>query len=373
MSKKKKQKNMKFRILLCLGFAILFASVFLFEPQIFNLVNKTNRNTYQNVIASDLIVHFIDVGQGDSIAIELPDDKVVLIDSGTGSSKTSLISYLNANVLVDDKNIDYFIVTHPHEDHIGGGAAVFQNFDILSFYRPTVYTQNEKNELSLEYGESYANGLHVYNTVIFQQLVSAAKEEECETVFFSSAYLPTIVSEEYTLTFLTPQNSLYDNLNNYSPMILLEYQNKKVLFTGDAETQIENEYLGLGLFDKIDVLKVGHHGSSTSSSQLFLNRIQPTYSIISVGKDNTYGHPNENILTRFASMQSQVYRTDENGTILLGISSAGLFVHGLNSNGLPINIQVWEIYVAGCVIVCYLVLSVNVTLNKPKTKKKASK
>lgn len=370
MTKKKIKKNLKFRILLCLIFAILFAGIFFFEPQIYNLVNNTDKNTYKSVLASDMVVHFIDVGQGDSIAVELPDDKIVLIDSGTTQSKTSLISYLKTNVLKNgSKNIDYFIITHPHEDHIGGAVAIFENFNVLNFFRPTVYTEDEKSEFVLQFGQIYADSLVIYNTAIFNSVIISAKNEDCETVFFSFLDLPVILESDYSLTFLTPAKMSYENVNNYSPMLLLEYSDKKVLFTGDAEVETENEYLGLGLNDKIDVLKVAHHGSSTSSSENFLNRILPDYAVISVGKNNSYGHPTNAVLSRLANLGSEIYRTDEHGSVLLGLtSSSKLVIFAFGTNTLPVKIQVWEIYVSGCLIMFYLTLSVN--LKEKKTDKK---
>lgn len=362
MSKQKKiKKNYKLRVLLCICFAVLFASIFLFEPQIYNFVNNTNRNTYISVLESDLIVHFIDVGQGDAIAIELPDGKIVLIDSGTGSSKTSLVSYLNTNVLKNgNKNIDYFIITHPHEDHIGGASVIFENFNVLSFYRPTIYSQSEQDYYEIEIGQEFASSLTICDTLIFSTMILSAENENCETVFFSYIDLPLITQNNYALSFLTPQKIAYDNFNNYSPMILLEYFDNRILFTGDAETEIENEYLGLGIEDTIDVLKVGHHGSSTSSSQDFLNRIQPQYAVISVGKDNSYGHPTENTLTKLENMGTEIFRTDEQGSILVGLKqSSNLVIFAKDTNGLPVIIQVWEIYVSGCLVAFYLIFVFN--------------
>lgn len=367
MAKKKNfKKNYKLRILLCLCFAVLFASIFLFEPQIYNLVNNTNKDTIASVLESDLIVHFIDVGQGDAIAIELPDGKIALIDSGTSNSKTALVSYLNNNVMKNgNKNIDYFIITHPHEDHIGGAKAIFENYNVLSFYRPTIFSENERDYYEIEIGQGYADSLTICDTLIFSQMILSAENENCATVFLSYIDLPIISGNNYSLTFLTPQKIAYDNFNNYSPLILLEYFDNTVLFTGDAETEIENEYLGLGIYDTVDVLKVGHHGSSTSSSQDFLNRIQPKYAVISVGKDNSYGHPTQSTLTKLEDMGTQTFRTDEQGSILVGLkeqSNLTIFANG--TNGLPVKIEVWEIYVSGCALAFYLIFVININQNK---------
>jgi len=371
MAKKKNiKKNYKLRILLCLCFAILFAGIFLFEPQIYNLVNNTNKDTLQNVLETDLIIHFIDVGQGDAIAIELPDEKIVLIDSGTHSSKTNLVSYLNTNVLKNgSKNIDYFIITHPHEDHIGGANAIFENFDVLSFYRPTVFSQSEKDFYEIEYGQEYANSLTICNTLIFNDVVLMAENENCYTTFYSYIDLPVISQNNYSFSFLTPQKIAYDNFNNYSPLIMLEYYDKTVLFTGDAEIEIENEYLGLGIDEPIDVLKVGHHGSSSSCSQDFLNRIQPQYAVISVGKENSYGHPTQSTLSKLESIGAQTFRTDKQGTIIVGLNAySNLIIFASGTNGLPVKIEVWEIYASGCLIAFYLIIVVSV-----KQKKKIKK
>lgn len=366
MSKKKNVKNYKIRILLCVCFAVLFAGIFLFQTQVYNLVNNVDQNTYTSVLESDLIVHFIDVGQGDAVAIELPDDKVALIDSGTGSSKTALVSYLNDNVMKNgSKTIDYFIITHPHEDHIGGAKTVFERFDVLSFYRPTIYSESEKDFYETSLGEEYADSLMICNTVVFTQMILASQSENCTTVFFSFVDLPVILGSNYSLTFLTPQKIVYNNFNNYSPMIMLEYFDNTLLFAGDAETEIENEYLGLGINKTIDVLKVGHHGSSTSSSQNFLNRIMPNYAVISVGKGNKYNHPTKSTLTKLEDIGAMIYRTDEHSSVLVGLTtSAPLAIFALNTNGLPVKIEVWEIYTGGCLIAFYLILTVKISRAK---------
>lgn len=130
-----------------------------------------------------------------------------------------------------------------------------------------------------------------------------------------------ITGDNYSLggsnfTILAPNSTSYDSLNNYSIVVKLTYLNNSFLFTGDAETLSENEMINKGLDLKADALKVGHHGSSTSTSQKFLDKVNPKYAVVSVGKDNSYGHPNKSVMDRLQSKNIKVYRTDESGTII---------------------------------------------------------
>jgi competence protein ComEC len=295
--KSKNQKNFKLRVAICALFALLFATIFLFKQQIYQAVNNTSIDTYQATLQSQLVVHFIDVGQGDAIAIKLPDGKKMLVDSGPGKSKDKLIDYLTNNFFAQNENtFDYFLITHPHEDHIGGSVKVFEHFQINAFYRPNVYTQAEVQQLQQQYGPDYTSGLNTFSSQIFSAMVSSAvAEPNCEQVFFSALTMPMIIDGAgYTITLFTPTLLTYGiAVNNYSPIMLIEYNGKKILLTGDAETAVENEFVGIvGTLD-VDVLKVGHHGSNTSTSKTFLQAITPEYAIISVGKNNTQP-PNTN-------------------------------------------------------------------------------
>lgn len=372
MAKLKKAKNKKIvitKIALFAVFALVFSGVFLFEKQIYAYVNQYDFATYDKIVQSDLLVHFIDVGQGDAIAIKLPDNKTMLIDSGTGSSSDELISYLQTSFFAANENtFDYFLITHPHEDHIGASPEIFEKFQVNQFLRPEVYTPAELDELAQIYGTAYIEDFVSYDTQIFHSLITSAKNEpDCTIEFFSYLNSPiNLIGQDYTLDIYTFVNQDQE-MNNYSPMIVLQSHGKKFIFTGDAETEVEQEMLAYSNIINADVLKVGHHGSTTSSSIDFLNAVTPAIAIISVGDKNTYGHPTQTILDRLSMVGSNTYRTDESGNILIGFDeNNALIIFTTKTSNLPVKIEVWQIYLVGCGLVFYFIFVFNPKKNKLK-------
>lgn len=246
--------------------------------------DDTNHDTY-----SILNVHFIDVGQGDSILIQ-SEDQYMLIDAGERNKSNIVIDYLES---IGVKKLDYLIGTHPHSDHIGGLADVIRHFDIGKIIMPNV----------------------VHTTKTFENVLDAISDK-------SLRITKPIIGNEFTIgsatfTIIAPNSPDYNNLNNYSVGIKLINGANSFVFTGDAEVLSENEMLNNGLNLDADVLKLGHHGSITSSSDSFLDAVKPSLSIISVGEGNKYGHPHVEILQTHKDRNIQLYRTDKQGTIIL--------------------------------------------------------
>lgn len=256
------------------------------------ILDKTLINTDSPYSSDEKFkVHFIDVLQGDSILINLPDGKNMLIDAGPVSTSSKVIEYINSQNIT---KLDYVIGTHPHSDHIGGFSPIINDFDIGKLYMPKV-SHTTKTYLDL------------LDTIENKGLtVNTAKKGV------------TILNEDgVEITILSPVQELYNDLNNYSAVIKLKYDETSFLFMGDAEQLIEEELLG---DIKADVLKVGHHGSDTSTSEQFLKAVSPEYAVICVGI-NQYGQPSSDILNRLKAYNIKVYRTDKNGNII--ISSNG--------------------------------------------------
>ena len=235
---------------------------------------------------SNIKIHYIDVGQGDSELIQI-GDKNILIDAGTSDKRA--LDYLKS---LGIKKIDYAIATHPHEDHIGSMDDVINAFDIGTFYAPKATT----------------------TTKTFENMVKALKSKDLKMT------VPK-VGEEITignaaLTFLAPNSDKYEDLNNYSIVVKLKYGNNSFVFMGDAQDISEGEILKKQLDIKADVLKVGHHGSHSSTTKEFLDKVNPKYAVISCEKGNDYGHPHKETLTKLNDKNINVFRTDLNGTII---------------------------------------------------------
>lgn len=234
-----------------------------------------------------IIVRYVDVGQGDCEIVQLPDGRNIMIDGGPNSSQGRLVTILRTYGI--DK-IDYLIATHPHEDHIGGLDMVVKYFDIGNVYMPKVASNSDS----------------------FLSLANEIKAKSI-TVNEAKAGVRFIDEEEITAEFLSPVSDTYDNTNNYSAVVKITYRGAKFLFTGDAEVLVEEELLESGADLKSDVLKLGHHGSITSSSAAFLRAVNPKFIVIEVGEDNSYGHPHKEVLERIEGIST--YRTDMNGNI----------------------------------------------------------
>lgn len=238
-----------------------------------------------------LVVHFIDVGQGDSTFIEFPNGETSLIDAGTKKNGDKVVSYLeNLNIT----NIDYLIATHPHEDHIGGLPEIIRNFSIGKVYMPD----------------------RTANTLIFEELL---KEIQNKDLKIEMSKAGDLLIDEEGLKFITlaPNSNDYSNTNDFSIVTKIEYVDKSFLITGDAEKASELDMVDNKYNLKSDVLRVGHHGGRTSSNEEFLEKVNPDYSIISLGKDNTYGHPHKETISRLDEVGTKIMRTDELGDIVI--------------------------------------------------------
>lgn len=243
-----------------------------------------------NVTYEGAKVHVINVGQGDSILIQSGIYNV-LVDAGPGSHEESLIEYLNS-AGVD--RLDCLVLTHPHEDHIGGADRVIESFKIDTVLMPD----------------------RVSNSTAFERLLDAI--EEHELLVDVPRRGDKFSLGDLNFTVLAPSDGEYDDINNYSIVLKVEYGDTSFMLTGDAESLSENEILRE--FDrdflKCDVLKVGHHGSETSNKEAFVRAVAPTYAAVSCGLDNKYGHPHTEVRELLDSMGIEWYRTDYDGSIV---------------------------------------------------------
>ncbi len=269
-------------------------------------------------VPADFSVHYIDVGQGDSTLIEFDDGKNMLIDCGPASSSEKVTSYISG---LGIDTIEYFLITHPDEDHIGSGDKVFEQFEVKNFYRPMFRSRSEDTP----------SAYPLQDTKIYDTVITYAKREHDEqncNIFYSSDAI-SIQGENYTVSFLYPSQQPVSDTNQSSAIVLADLDGVKFLFTGDAEKkQEESVVTQYGSMINVDVLKIGHHGSNSSTSEVFLNATSPQYGVISCGKDNKYGHPTQATLENLNKFGVKVLRTDQVGDIILAVKGGVLDVNG---------------------------------------------
>ena len=232
-------------------------------------------------------VHFIDVGQGDC-SLVLCDGKAMLIDGGESSESSKVYAYLKAHGV---DHLDYMVATHAHSDHIGGLSGALNYASVGTAFCPVT-----------EYDSKTFSSLVKY---LGNQNTSITMPSAGDTFALGSAQVQ----------ILGPQRN-YDDPNDTSIVLKITYGETSFLFTGDAERTAEADILEAGYDLSATVLKVGHHGSDTSTSYPFLREIMPEYAVIQVGKDNSYGHPTEDTLSRLRDADVKVYRNDLQGTII---------------------------------------------------------
>ena len=236
---------------------------------------------------SSFEVHFIDVGQADA-ALVLCDGKAMLIDGGNAEDSSLLYTYLkNHNI----SQLDYVIGTHAHEDHIGGLAGALNYASVGTAYCPATS----------------------YDTKAFGNFVKALDKHGVSITVPSTGDSFTLGSATCTILAVNTDSS---DPNNTSIVLRIVYGDTSFLFTGDAEREVEQTILNRGANINSTVLKVGHHGSESSTSYVWLREIMPQYAVISVGKDNSYGHPTEEVLSRLRDAEVKTFRTDLQGDII---------------------------------------------------------
>lgn len=239
---------------------------------------------------SQFAVHFIDVGQADAALVEC-DGETMMIDGGNSADSSLIATYLKKQ---DVTELNYVVCSHAHEDHVGGLAGALSVAKADNIYAP-------KTEA---------------NSKAYKNFKKKAEEQNVEIKH------PNVGDEfqlgSSTVEFLGPVDENGKDLNSTSIVLKITYGNTSFLFTGDAEKDEEEEMLNSGADLKSTVLKVGHHGSSTSTSYPFLREVMPQYAVISVENGNSYGHPHEETLSKLSDAGVEVYRTDENGDIIMG-------------------------------------------------------
>lgn len=254
---------------------------------------------------NNLKVTFFDVGQGDSALIETPNQNKIIIDGGPDNS---VLAKVGRYFSFYDRAVDILIVTHPDSDHLAGAVEIIKNYNVK-----LVIVNGKKCATSL-CGE--------FEKIIKQKnikVVAAAKGQEID--FGGGAKMDILMPEVQAAGVANKEGD-----NNSSIISFLSFGKDSFLFTGDAEDKEEIALINAWPNLTAEVLKVGHHGSKNSTNQLFLNRIKPKFSVISVGAKNTYGHPTAEVLNKLEQIGSEIFRTDLGGDIKIEATGSGVMV-----------------------------------------------
>jgi competence protein ComEC len=311
---KNMKNNLTYLLILMLIFSLTGCSSISEKTTTTVLASKVELK--QNITKGNLKVHYINVGQAESILIEQGSSSM-LIDAGNNEDANTVKNYIAEQVIT---KLNYIVGTHAHEDHIGGLDYVINSFKVGKIYMPQATS----------------------NTKTFEDVVSAIKSKGMKATV--PKVLETFKVGDATATILAPSGTEYKDLNNTSIVIKLTFGNNSFMFTGDAEDISENEMLSKGLDISADVLKIGHHGSNSSTSQEFLDKVNPKYAVISVGIGNSYGHPHKTTMEKLKEKNIEVYRTDENGTIIATSDGENITFNtkvasydfaGISSNSVP--------------------------------------
>ena len=266
-----------------------------------------------NTDADLLTIHYIDVGQADSILLECGGEYMI-IDGGNREDGQLVVTYLQDQGV---EELRYVVCTHAHEDHVGGLPSVLAVYPVDNILSPT----------------------RTYSSKIFDDFMYYADQQRQEVQIPSAGDRFTLGTADVTV--LGPVDS-YAETNDTSIVLMVTFGDTRFLFTGDMEIAAENDmmdYWGSDFDWNIDVLKVGHHGSSTSSGYRFLYNADPEYAIVSVGEDNTYGHPHEEVISRYQDAGIPMFRTDELGHIIVTSDGANISVTWEDQSAQPADVE----------------------------------
>lgn len=254
------------------------------------IASRSSAHVDTSSLDENLQIHFIDVGQADSILIK-QGSKAMLIDSGEYETNDIVNNYLKKQQV---SKLDYLVSSHPHSDHIGAMYTIIDNFEVDRLL--------------------VSNATHT--TGVYRKFLESVNKKNLTKEIPKVG--DTFKFGEASFEIVGPINTINygENKNNYSLVIKLTFYNNTFLFTGDAEKESEDDMIKKKANLNCDLLKVGHHGSDSSTSEVFLKAVSPKYAVISDGKNNKYGFPDKKVLNLLKENDIEVYRTDESGTIV---------------------------------------------------------
>ena len=260
------------------------------KPEVVSDVLKYFEDTSSSTVSSsgNLKVHYIDVGESDSVLIE-ENGHFMLIDAGDVDDIGTVLDYLKKQKI---SQLDYLVLTHPHADHIGSAASVIEKYQVNRIIMP------DKSHTTNVYKKTIK--------AISKKKIPVTRPKVGETFSIGEAVIEILAPNHYNYG---------DNINNYSIALKIINGKNKFLFIGDCEKEAIADILVNGMNLEADVYMCGHHGSGTSTTKTLLEKVNPQYAVISVGK-NSYGHPNKSVINMLKSRKIKIYRTDKKGTIV---------------------------------------------------------
>ncbi len=397
----KKKKIIKYKVIIFFIICIAVLATLPFSALIESKINAKqtqNIGDFATLIEKDCVVHVIDVGCADCIALELPDGKKGLVDFGTDTNskvtksyRENAVNYIKEYVFdgATTGTLDFVVMTHPDADHYNNYELIFDTFQINKVYRPPVFyskdndtqTQNEINRakelgvLDSDKTSFNSNEFYTISTNLYSKCLDKIyAEPDCEVVLTMGA--ADIVSSDstkpYTISFYGPRYTRYasnNNNNSFSAVMSLEYKGHSIMLTGDATKEEEKDLLDNCTLPEVDVLKVAHHGSNTSSSVNFLNQIKPKYALISTRTDtNNYGLPKDEILQRLVSCgisEDKILQTQKSGNLVFAIDSENMYI-GATTEVVIAKIKWWYVCAGIIVLSGSIIFGINVNSNKRK-------
>ena len=348
------------RIIICSIIAVIILISLFFSNNI-EIWLGFKPNLKPSQMEGDLEIHYLDIGQADCTLIRLPNNEIVIIDTGVKSKQKTLKTYLNKILLKGSNKIDHLILTHSDSDHIGNTKFLLDNYNVVNIYVPhesIIDLLDDDNQQDRESKEILQN---IYTNERNINVIINSKDVEIKDVKTGDVYL----------NWLYPNTEVVSNTNDYSPIIEISYKQRHTLVCGDVSIDAENICMMNNIMKDVDVLKISHHGSANSTSEVLLETIDPEYVIISVGKNNVYNFPASDLLNRIYNYDINLYnnimRTDKNGNIVQLVEGDGnLKFHFIK------NINYYSFSHWYMVVIVFLIVDFFAAINLKRINKKKS-
>lgn len=347
------KRKLTYSIIIGIVLIVLNCTMF-FSSAIENILHLKPDLTSIN--ESAFAVHFIDVGQGDAIAIKFPNNETMLVDSGPASGRDNLQEYLDNVFFADDYDtFDYVFLTHSDIDHSGNMNFILSHYKVDNFYRPKIYSSNL---------EIYSKGFKE-NNLVYDEIITTLKSKSITTFFYADGGVINIGDSKVEVFTYSNIDDITET-NEFSPVLIISSNGNRVYLGGDSGELVEEDLINRGVLKDVDLYKLSHHGSKYSNTQDLINAISPEYVVCSVG-DNSYGHPTSEVLLRLAEYDKANHKqtaltfksTLQYGNIVYYVNDTDFEVITISSVGDYIYLEWWVVVVVldtACVVWLMIVI-----------------